>query len=629
VDSQIPDALEQGISSGEASRTVVSASHDAGAPGRRLDSVPINDLIIDKPSRTSTNRGWVWLHVIGIGYMLLGLNTVCDIYFTGALEVMVARWKVKPDVAGATFMAAGGSAPELFTSFIGTLVVENDVGFGTIVGSAVFNVLFVIGVCGFLASEEIKLTFWPLIRDCTYYILGLGLLAIFASDECIVLWEALVLFGAYLLYCILMYNNAKLEALTDFEFQRARQITSSEGSGQFKPVHPQCTSPPGFGGPVHKVIGAWEAPSEKTPTSAAFDLAGESVGTPDPVLQPLPALQGCALEGAKGSQEHAEDGTRESHSSRLSTWPARGVVRHSSGARVHGKVRGSYIQGQVVAERHEQRMASLGGGSGAATPHGAAEPQPSMSDITPSIHPSMDAEEIESAEERSRPPSKSSKSQLGKEDVVPEAEDEDDDGDLMQKPEGTANLILWYLSLPIYVPLYFLMPKPSERWFLATFFLSLLWIAGFNFFLVCWVEILGEVCHVPYIVMSFTVLAAGTSIPDLVSSVAVARNGEGDMAISSSIGSNIFDILFGLPIPWIIKTGIVEGGSTVNIISPFLAFHVLLLLFMVFMVILCIHCIGWKLNKVLGLMMAFLYAIFVATVISIEVMDPPPVALQF
>ncbi|CAG7816355.1 unnamed protein product, partial [Allacma fusca] len=38
------------------------------------------------------------------------------------------------DVAGATFMAAGGSAPELFTSVIGVFISHDDVGIGTIVG---------------------------------------------------------------------------------------------------------------------------------------------------------------------------------------------------------------------------------------------------------------------------------------------------------------------------------------------------------------------------------------------------------------------------------------------------------------------------------------------------------------
>jgi Ca2+/Na+ antiporter len=46
-------------------------------------------------------------------------------------------------------------------------------------------------------------------------------------------------------------------------------------------------------------------------------------------------------------------------------------------------------------------------------------------------------------------------------------------------------------------------------------------------------------------VMGLTFLAAGTSIPDLMTSVIVARKGFGDMAVSSSVGSNIFDVCVG------------------------------------------------------------------------------------
>jgi sodium/potassium/calcium exchanger 2 len=61
--------------------------------------------------------------------------------------------------------------------------------------------------------------------------------------------------------------------------------------------------------------------------------------------------------------------------------------------------------------------------------------------------------------------------------------------------------------------------------------------------------------------MGLTILAAGTSVPDLLSSVIVAKQGLGDMAVSSSIGSNIFDVAFGLPVPWLlfaIVTGVNE-----------------------------------------------------------------------
>ena len=45
--------------------------------------------------------------------------------------------------------------------------------------------------------------------------------------------------------------------------------------------------------------------------------------------------------------------------------------------------------------------------------------------------------------------------------------------------------------------------------------------------------------------MGLTFLAAGTSVPDLITSVLVAQQGKGDMAVSSSVGSNIFDVTVG------------------------------------------------------------------------------------
>lgn len=44
-------------------------------------------------------------------------------------------------------------------------------------------------------------------------------------------------------------------------------------------------------------------------------------------------------------------------------------------------------------------------------------------------------------------------------------------------------------------------------------------------------------------------------------SVVVAKQGKGDMAVSSSIGSNIFDVTVGLPLPWIIYCLVYEKGN--------------------------------------------------------------------
>jgi len=487
----------------------------SGAPPRKLgdksDSGYWEDLIIDRPYGESSRRWLVLVHIIIIGYMLLGLNTVCDLYFTGALDEMVNKWKIKPDVAGATFMAAGGSAPELFTSLIGAVVSESDVGFGTIVGSAVFNVLFVIGLCGFSAKEPIKLTWWPLARDCSYYIIGLSVLALFAqTGKKIEIWEAVILFLGYIGYCTIMYYNPQIE---EEVMKRTRQAATV---------------------------------SSMTPVTPIADT-GSTVDK----------------HHIKKSQPHFErKPTKTSFS---------GDVGHHE----------SEAQEAVQKEAKEK---------------------PDF------VHEVSDIPE------------------------VAEDEDEDDIEALLERPAGTLPQILWALCLPVYGSLYYGIPKPSETSFIRTFIVSLFWIAGFSFFLVYCVEILGAVLHIPIIVMGFTLLAAGTSIPDLVSSMAVARAGEGDMAVSSSIGSNIFDILVGLPIPWMIKIGFVEmafngnSGFGVPIKSDYIVLYVIILILMIFTVIVVIHVLGWVLNKQIGMAMALLYAIFLVIALLVEVKKPKALA---
>jgi len=114
------------------------------------------------------------------------------------------------------------------------------------------------------------------------------------------------------------------------------------------------------------------------------------------------------------------------------------------------------------------------------------------------------------------------------------------------------------------------------------------------------------------------VLAAGTSVPDLLSSVIVARRGHGDMAVSSSIGSNIFDILVGLPIPWILYTAWPTTGSFIAINSKGIWTSIFVLLGMLVFVVVAIHCQGWKLTKTLGGLMMLFYVGFLVQAIVLE-----------
>merc|ERR1719394_2088991 len=133
---------------------------------------------------------------------------------------------------------------------------------------------------------------------------------------------------------------------------------------------------------------------------------------------------------------------------------------------------------------------------------------------------------------------------------------------------------------------------------MMSFGLSLFWIAVFcNLLFECTVVLSNTIPIRPEIA-GVTVIAAGTSIPDLLSSYIVARNGEGDMAVSSSIGSNIFDVTVGLPLPWlsycVVKS--IEKGelARVEVKSNSLGFSLLVLILMLVAVIGTIMACKWR-----------------------------------
>ena len=183
------------------------------------------------------NGGAIIFHIIGVLYMFYALALVCDHYFVPTLDVIIAKYNISPDVAGATLMAAGGSAPELFTSIIGVFIAVSDVGIGTIVGSAVFNVLFVIAACAFASAKALDLSPWPLIRDTTFYSIALMMLVGFFIDDQIEWWEALILFIWYLLYVAFMKINGRLEKMFNAKFNITPPAGESDIYAGFK-YHP-------------------------------------------------------------------------------------------------------------------------------------------------------------------------------------------------------------------------------------------------------------------------------------------------------------------------------------------------------------------------------------------------------
>jgi K+-dependent Na+/Ca+ exchanger-like protein len=135
------------------------------------------------------------------------------------------------------------------------------------------------------------------------------------------------------------------------------------------------------------------------------------------------------------------------------------------------------------------------------------------------------------------------------------AEEEHDTDHLVWPSDGTlGDKVKFCIKAPYFAVLKYTIPDcRTERWkqyYVLTFFCSVIWIGILAWYLVAWASHVACVLKIPDIIIGLTVLAAGTSLPDTLSSVIVARQGLGDMAVANAIGSNVFNVLFGLGFPW-------------------------------------------------------------------------------
>ncbi|XP_028295579.1 sodium/potassium/calcium exchanger 4 isoform X2 [Gouania willdenowi] len=536
----------------------VEASPDLERWGRRLmASLPENSTekncsepaIHEFPDDLFTNderkSGAVLLHIVATLYMFLALAITCDEYFVTALEKICEKLDLSEDVAGATFMAAGSSAPELFASVIGVFITHGDVGVGTIVGSAVFNVLCIIGVCGIFAGQVVLLTWWAVFRDSFYYILSVLALIAFIYDEKIVWWESLVLVLMYAGYILVMKFNSSMQRF--FMGKSNKNVANGNAA----------------------------ASSEMEDGNTKYDFVWDD----DPSL-PLLSLVKPSKPYSRGSVVMVDEIMNASPSKfRFPEAGLRVMVTSHFGP----KTRLRMASRLIITEKLVQAANGV---------------------ETQVVDGKVEIENGNVPEDK--PPE-------AKENVTISP---------FQLPRHFGSKVKWLISWPLLLLLYLTVPncaKPRwEKFFMLSFILSTVWIAVFSYLMVWMVTIIGYTLGIPDVIMGITFLAAGTSVPDCIASLIVARQGLGDMAVSNTIGSNVFDILVGLGVPWAIQTMCVSYGSEVMINSRGLVYSVVLLLGSVALTVLGIHLNKWQLDVKLGLYVLILYAVFLCFSIMIE-----------
>ncbi|KAM8747683.1 sodium/potassium/calcium exchanger 2 isoform 7-T9 [Acanthopagrus schlegelii] len=476
-------------------------------------------------------QGAVVLHMFGMIYMFIALAIVCDEFFVPALTVITEKLTISDDVAGATFMAAGGSAPELFTSIIGVFISHSNVGIGTIVGSAVFNILFVIGMCAIFSKEILNLTWWPLFRDVSFYILDLILLIIFFLDNIISVWESVTLLSCYAAYVIFMKFNSTVEHFVK-DCMSKNQVVEVEVQPKARPRLQRG----GSSASLHNSL----------MRNSIFQLM---IHTLDPLSEGKFREKASILHKIAKKKCQVEDSEK-----------ANGV-----------------------ASRSDKNL-------------------PNSSSVEVEVTPPMNGT-------------------AGQEGETAEDEEEEDQPLSLSWPESNRKRFTYLLIIPIVLPLWLTLPDvrktSSKKFFPITFLGAICWIACFSYLMVWWAHQVGETIGITEEIMGLTILAAGTSIPDLITSVIVARKGLGDMAVSSSVGSNIFDITVGLPFPWLMWS-LFRGMQPVQVSSNGLFCAIVLLFLMLLFVIVSIAACKWRMSKLLGFIMFLLYFVFLVLSVMLE-----------
>jgi Ca2+/Na+ antiporter len=158
----------------------------------------------------------------------------------------------------------------------------------------------------------------------------------------------------------------------------------------------------------------------------------------------------------------------------------------------------------------------------------------------------------------------------------------------------------------------------SDSYFMALFALSCVWLMIFTYVMVDGSERVGCIMGIEQVIMGLIVLAAGTSVPDMISSIVVAKAGKGDMAVANAVGSNTFDLLLGLGAPWLLRT-FIDGpiqvpteklGETIVILILCLGGYVTILV-----------SSGWTLSKNAGIAMLVTYLCVISYVVAKELRD--------
>ncbi len=117
----------------------------------------------------------ILLLIVGLGLILAGAN-----FLTDGSAAVAQRLRVPEFIIGLTIVAVGTSTPELVVSVLSAIAGKSDVAIGNVVGSNIFNVFVILGICALI--RPLPLTRSTIRRDIPIGMVVSLLLFVLASD---------------------------------------------------------------------------------------------------------------------------------------------------------------------------------------------------------------------------------------------------------------------------------------------------------------------------------------------------------------------------------------------------------------------------------------------------------------
>jgi len=163
-----------------------------------------NDPKISLNAKNTTLSGYkIWgLIFIGLSGLVIGGRMV----ITNAIEI-AERSGLSEEIIGLTLVAAGTSLPELATSVIAAIKKKTDIAVGNVIGSNIFNILFILSVSSLVSPVSYDPSF-----NLNMYLLAGGTIFLFAAmftggNKKLDRWEAGLLLGFYVIFVVFLIIN--------------------------------------------------------------------------------------------------------------------------------------------------------------------------------------------------------------------------------------------------------------------------------------------------------------------------------------------------------------------------------------------------------------------------------------